>query len=209
MIYARRNHLPDLFRSLVLTLLYIGVVFMLIEFKSYSDKIGSSHDTPYHRLSSKDRITINFMIKCGIPGDLSRFIFKQARYENVDLITAMSVIFADSNFEESRITVDGNDIRIGLFGLKKSSYPDLSTHRLMDPKLNIIIGLQNLRKSLKKGNNNLIISLMIYKFGKTTISSRKIGKNSLDYIQRVLNKRGSLHIFYREYMSENSYLTAK
>ena len=122
LIYARRNHLPDLFRSLILTLLYIGVVFILIEFKSYSDKLDNSNGSPYHKLSSEDTITINFMIKCGIPGDLSRFIFKQARYENVDLITAMAVIFADSNFEESQIKQDGNDIRIGLYEKKKSSY---------------------------------------------------------------------------------------
>ncbi len=133
---------------------------------------------------------IDFSGRYGIAADLAATIFDVALAERLDPELAFRLVKLESNFNPRATS------RVGAVGLVQvmpstAVQYDRSVTRetLYDPKTNLRIGFQYLRRLIGLYNGDVRLALLAYNLGEDLVDqARKSGRNPLDGYNRILIK---------------------
>ena len=141
------------------------------------------------QMDRADRIMI-FSAKYGIPANLAATIFDVALAERLDPELAFRLVQLESDFNV-RATSRVGAIGLAQLMLSTAIQYDKSVTResLYDPKTNLRIGFQYLRKLIGLYGGNVQLALLAYNLGEDAVDqARKEGKNPLIGYNRILLK---------------------
>jgi soluble lytic murein transglycosylase-like protein len=141
------------------------------------------------QMDRADRI-IAFSAKYEIPANLAATVFDVALAERLDPELAFRLVNLESDFNVHATS------RVGAIGLAQvmlstaTQYDNTVTREtLYDPKTNLRIGFQYLRKLIGAYGNNVQLALLAYNLGEDAVDqARKAGKNPLVGYNRILLK---------------------
>jgi soluble lytic murein transglycosylase-like protein len=139
-----------------------------------------------------DRVNrvMSFSTRYGIPANLAATIFDVALAERLDPELAFRLVHLESDFNPRAVS------RVGAVGLAQLMLStavqfDRSVTResLYDPKTNLRIGFQYLRRLISAYKGNVQLALLAYNLGEDAVNQvRRAGKNPLDGYNRILLK---------------------
>lgn len=131
---------------------------------------------------------IEFSGRYGITAGLAATIFDVALAERVDPELAFRLVKLESDFNPRATS------RVGAIGLVQVMHStavqfdrDVTRETLYDPRTNLRIGLQYLRRLIRSYNGDVRLALLAYNLGEDAVdAARKAGKNPLDGYNRIL-----------------------
>lgn len=133
---------------------------------------------------------IEFSGRYDIAADLAATIFDAALAERVDPELAFRLVNLESDFNPRAVS------RVGAIGLTQLMLStavqfdrSVTREKLYDPKTNLRIGFQYLRRLIRSYNGNVRLALLAYNLGEDAVDqARKAGRNPLDGYNRILIK---------------------
>lgn len=133
---------------------------------------------------------IDYSSRYDIPASLAATIFDAALAERLDPELAFRLVKLESDFNPRAVSRVG---AIGLTQLMLSTAVQfdrtVTREKLFDPKTNLRIGFQYLRRLIRSYNGNVRLALLAYNLGEDAVDqARKAGKNPLDGYNRILIK---------------------
>lgn len=142
------------------------------------------------QLERANRI-IQFSSRYDVPADLAAMIFDVALSERLDPELAFELVRLESNFNPRAMS------RVGAIGLAQvmpstAVLYDRSVTRddLYDPKTNLRIGFQYLRRLIGLYGGDVRLALLAYNVGEAQVDkARAEGRNPLDGYNRILLKQ--------------------
>jgi soluble lytic murein transglycosylase-like protein len=140
-------------------------------------------------LTGSEKKEIKFYLNLTKNIDIALNIFKYSRVYNVEPDLMLAIMKIESRYRANTVNFNYNkSIDRGLFQLNSNSFPYLKEEDFFDTGTNIDNGTKYLRWCLDQTDNNLVKSLAIYNAGIGNLAGNKIGKNTLEYIQKVLDE---------------------
>ena len=133
---------------------------------------------------------IEFSGRYDITASLAATIFDVALRERVDPELAFRLVELESGFNPRAVS------RVGAIGLVQVMHSTavqfdrkVTREQLYDPKTNLRIGLQYLRRLIRSYNGNVRLALLAYNVGEDAVDqARKSGKDPLAGYNRILIK---------------------
>jgi len=138
---------------------------------------------------------MGFSTMYGIPADLAGTIFDVALEQRLDPELAFRLVKLESDFNPRATS------RVGAAGLAQLMYstaiqydPSVTRESIYEPKVNLRIGFQYLRRLITLYDGNVRLALLAYNLGEDAVdAARRSGKDPLEGYNRILLKayRGS------------------
>jgi soluble lytic murein transglycosylase-like protein len=131
---------------------------------------------------------IGFSTRYGIPANLAATIFDVALTERLDPELAFRLVRLESDFNPRAVS------RVGAIGLSQLMLSTavqfdrtVTREKLYDPKTNLRIGFQYLRRLISAYKGNVQLALLAYNLGEDAVDqARRAGRNPLDGYNRIL-----------------------
>jgi soluble lytic murein transglycosylase-like protein len=133
---------------------------------------------------------MSFSTRYGIPANLAATIFDVALAERLDPELAFRLVKLESDFNPRAVS------RVGAVGLSQLMLStavqfdrSVTREKLYDPKTNLRIGFQYLRRLISAYKGNVQLALLAYNLGEDAVDqARRAGKNPLVGYNRILIK---------------------
>jgi|SRR5437016_2853080 len=133
---------------------------------------------------------MSFSTRYGIPANLAATIFDVALAERLDPELAFRLVKLESDFNPRAIS------RVGAVGLSQLMLSTavqfdhtVTREKLYEPKTNLRIGFQYLRRLISAYKGNVQLALLAYNLGEDAVDqARRAGKNPLEGYNRILIK---------------------
>jgi soluble lytic murein transglycosylase-like protein len=133
---------------------------------------------------------IGFSTRYGIPANLAATIFDVALEQRLDPELAFRLVKLESDFNPRAVS------RVGAIGLSQLMLStavqfdrSVTRERLYEPKTNLRIGFQYLRRLISAYKGNVQLALLAYNLGEDAVDqARRAGKNPLVGYNRILLK---------------------
>jgi soluble lytic murein transglycosylase-like protein len=133
---------------------------------------------------------MNFSTRYGIPANLAAAIFDVALAERLDPELAFRLVKLESDFNPRAVS------RVGAVGLSQLMLSTavqfdhtVTREKLYEPKTNLRIGFQYLRRLISAYKGNVQLALLAYNLGEDAVDqARRAGKNPLVGYNRILIK---------------------
>src|SRR5437588_6593839 len=133
---------------------------------------------------------MNFSTRYGIPANLAATIFDVALAERLDPELAFRLVKLESDFNTRAVS------RVGAVGLSQLMLStavqfdrSVTREQLYEPKTNLRIGFQYLRRLISAYKGNVQLALLAYNLGEDAVDqARRAGKNPLVGYNRILIK---------------------
>ena len=146
--------------------------------------------TLLHAQIDRANRVINFSTRYEIPANLAQTIFDVALSERLDPELAFRLVKLESDFNPRAIS------RVGAIGLSQLMLSTavqfdrtVTREKLYEPKTNLRIGFQYLRRLISAYKGNVQLALLAYNLGEDAVDqARRAGKNPLVGYNRILIK---------------------
>jgi soluble lytic murein transglycosylase-like protein len=133
---------------------------------------------------------MNFSTRYGIPANLAATIFDVALAERLDPELAFRLVKLESDFNPRAVS------RVGAVGLSQLMLSTavqfdrtVTREKLYEPKTNLRIGFQYLRRLISAYKGNVQLALLAYNLGEDAVDqARRAGRNPLVGYNRILIK---------------------
>ncbi len=165
--------------------------------------ISDLHDIGYVLYddpSFKDRIIRYYE---GITGSavIAESVLRNSYENGVPFGLAVSLMWAESNFNPEAFNRNSVSIDRGLFQLNSESFPKMTKDQFYDIETNISTGTAYLKHCLDLGENE-IVALAIYNAGHGRVSGKGAPLMTLEYISKILDYREQLERDFERYISQ-------
>jgi len=146
--------------------------------------------TLLHAQIDRANRVISFSTRYEIPANLAQTIFDVALAERLDPELAFRLVKLESDFNPRAIS------RVGAIGLSQLMLSTavqfdrtVTREKLYEPKTNLRIGFQYLRRLISAYKGNVQLALLAYNLGEDAVDqARRAGKNPLVGYNRILIK---------------------
>jgi len=146
--------------------------------------------TLLHAQIDRANRVISFSTRYEIPANLAQTIFDVALSERLDPELAFRLVKLESDFNPRAIS------RVGAIGLSQLMLSTavqfdrtVTREKLYEPKTNLRIGFQYLRRLISAYKGNVQLALLAYNLGEDAVDqARRAGKNPLVGYNRILIK---------------------
>jgi soluble lytic murein transglycosylase-like protein len=154
-----------------------------------SDIIYTGDVIEKNNLTGEQKKEIKFYLNLTKNAEISVNIFKYSKIYNVNPDLMLAIMKTESQFRSYSVNYNYNQsVDRGLFQLNSNSFPHLKIDEFFDTAINIENGSKYLRWCIDQSGNNIVKTLAIYNAGIGKLYEGKIGKNTLEYIQKVLDE---------------------
>jgi hypothetical protein len=130
--------------------------------------------------------------------EVASVILDNAEILDISAALAFSLCWEESRYKPwavNRSNRDGSVDR-GLFQLNNRSFPALAEKDFYNPGVNVWYGMRHLRWCLDSGGS-IVSALAMYNAGSGRVHSLGAPKNTLDYINRVLERQEKIETRFR------------
>jgi hypothetical protein len=138
---------------------------------------------------------------------ITKLIMKYAKENDVEYSLAFALPKVESGFLVYALNYNklSKSYDVGIFELNTKSYTKYSIKQLYNPELNIKLGLEHLRWSLNKANNNVIKALSFYNAGYWKTTNYMVGTSTLDYINKIMLEKEIIEseLIKRNFLASN------
>jgi hypothetical protein len=143
----------------------------------------------YRNPDTRDWTVDFFTSLCGSP-DIAAVILTNAAAFNISPGLAFALCWEESRYNPLAVNRKNRDESVdrGLFQLNNRSFPGINEPEFFNPSINAWYGMSHLRLCLNTGGTE-IAALAMYNAGTGRVRSMGAPKNTLDYIQRILECR--------------------
>jgi len=189
------------FKHILLFGIYLSMVIIIIEI-SNSKMIKKAFAKNLNQSSLKqnsDDLKFNFYNSIIGDYEITRHAIKYSELNEIDTSLLYAIMKVESEFNKNAVGVNTNgSIDRGLCQLNNQTFTHIEPDEFFDPEINIQNGAKFLKWCLIKSNNNLVKALAYYNAGVGSVSGKKVGEHTLNYINSVISEKKKIdHEFSR------------
>ncbi|MBN2545113.1 MAG: lytic transglycosylase domain-containing protein [Spirochaetes bacterium] len=183
------------FKHVLLFGIYLSMVIIIIEISNSKmiKKAFAKNLTKSYLKQNTNDLKFNFYYSIIGDYEITKHTIKYSEMNDIDTSLLFAIMKVESEFNRNAVGINTNgSIDRGLCQLNDQTFTHIQPDEFFDPEINIQNGAKFLKWCLIKSNNNLVKALAYYNAGIGSVSRKKVGEHTLNYINSVISEKKNI-----------------
>lgn len=134
--------------------------------------------------------------------ELTTLLLEASHTHEFDIYLLYGMVKTLSNFDPNLVIVTDDKIFYGLMQLPDSSFSQYIPKQLINPAINLDLGLRYYKKNYRQSNNNHIKALAMLK-AEVSKPQKTYGENHLAFVENILKEQADFKLFVDNSKKQN------